>query len=244
MEDDDAPQEFDQLIDHKKMRILCETDHKIIYIYNDETTVRIFHSHSMDFNRHYTGDIKARKCYYDSIIASYKLAESKLNGKLIDQGQFEPEKYIVYDLPYTGQTVYDLIVKQLKISDLIEKDSKISGIIDILESQLPNIITQLVNNKIIHNDIAFRNLTISLDGQLNLIDLNEIGNLGDHTEIKYLFTYLKEDFKWLEKHQWLSRGQILIDKLKLILVNALMDFPVASVYPKDNLEPGSPNSLI
>ncbi len=46
-----SPSEF---IDNEKMKLLCETDHKIIYIYNDLISVRIFHSYSADFERHYT----------------------------------------------------------------------------------------------------------------------------------------------------------------------------------------------
>ena len=72
------------------MKLLCETNHKIIYIDNDNKNVRILHSHSMDFQRHYYGDTETRRYYCESMISSYKLAEGKLSiGRLISQGQFE-----------------------------------------------------------------------------------------------------------------------------------------------------------
>ncbi len=132
-------------------------------------------------------------------------------------------------MPYTGETLYDLI-KKIYISNEISyqytkifqndetKQSKINHIINMFENQLPNIITKMVINGIMHDDIAFRNLTLNEYGELNLIDLSSICkinkiNTSDLDDISLFFIHLESDFEWLIEPEWILRYNILIEKI-------------------------------
>ena len=192
-------EEISKWIDDHNMTLLVERDSKSIYLSNDKKTVRILHSHSMDFNREQCGSTDDQKIHYDSIIHSYQLAEQKLDGKLIDHGQFEPERLIVFEMPYKGVNFLDVIKNKKKATP---------EIVFILEKQIPSIVKSWVHKKIYHTDFAFRNLCLNSDDQLSIIDYDSITDLAVYGfsedffntflyEIKQLLPEFVEHFKSL-----------------------------------------------